>query len=99
MPAYVIVQINIKDPATYERYKELAPPSIKTYGGRYIARGGRTETLEGDWAPARLVLLEFPDMNAARAWANSPEYAEAKALRQRAADAEMLLVEGLAQPL
>ena len=99
MPAYIIVQIDIKDPGTYERYKVLAPPSIKAYNGKYIARGGRTETLEGSWAPSRLVLLEFPDMDAARAWANSPEYAEAKALRQSAADAEMLLVEGLAVPI
>lgn len=99
MAAYIIVQIDIHDPATYERYKQLAPPSIKAYGGRYIARGGRTETLEGTWSPARLVMLEFPDLDTARAWAASPEYAEAKALRQSAARSEMLLVEGLATPL
>ena len=95
MSAYVIVQVDIHDPATYERYKELAPPSIAQYGGRYIARGGATATLEGDWAPGRLVILEFPTMDAARAWWASPEYAQAKAMRHAAARSEMLAVQGL----
>ena len=95
MAAYVIVQIDIHDPATYERYKELAPPSIAQYGGRYIARGGATETLEGAWRPSRLVILEFPDMDAARTWWASPEYAEAKAMRNAAAKSEMIVVQGL----
>ena len=95
MPAYVVVQIDIHDPQTYERYKELAPPAIAKYGGRYIVRGGKTEILEGGWHPSRLVILEFPDTNAARNWWASPEYSEAKALRQRASKSEMLLVEGL----
>jgi uncharacterized protein (DUF1330 family) len=95
MPAYLIVQITIRDAATYERYKELAPPSIAAYGGRYIARGGSTETLEGTWRPTRLVILEFPSVERAREWWGSPEYAPAKALRQRSADTEMLLVDGL----
>jgi uncharacterized protein (DUF1330 family) len=95
MPAYLIAQITIRDPVTYERYKQLAPPSIAKYGGRYIARGGLTETLEGTWKPSRLVILEFADLDAARAWWDSPEYAAAKALRQSCADTEMLLVDGL----
>jgi uncharacterized protein (DUF1330 family) len=99
MPAYVAVQITVHDPATYERYKEMAPPSIRQYGGRYLVRGGRTETLEGSWQPRRFVLLEFPDMDTARAWWSSPEYAPAKALRQSCTDTEMLLVEGLPTPL
>ena len=95
MPAYVVVQITVRDAATYERYKELAPPSIAAYGGRYIVRGGATETLEGSWRPTRFVVLEFPSVERARAWWNSPEYAAAKALRQASAETEMLLVEGL----
>ena len=95
MPAYVIVQIDIHDADTYARYRELAPPSIAAYGGRYPVRGGHTEVLEGSWKPERLVVLEFPDADAARAWWASPEYAEAKALRQSCADAEMLLAEGM----
>ena len=96
MPAYVIVQIKIHDPETYERYKILAPPSIAAYGGRYIVRGGQTVTLEGNWQPPRLVVLEFPDLEKARAWWASPEYAEAKALRQSVSDADMIAVEGSA---
>lgn len=95
MPAYLVVQITIRDPATYDRYRELAPPSIALYGGRYLARGGATETLEGTWRPTRVVILEFPTMERARAWWSSPEYAPAKALRQASADTEMLLVDGL----
>jgi uncharacterized protein (DUF1330 family) len=95
MPAYLIAQITVRDAATYERYKELAPPSIAVYGGRYVARGGATETLEGSWRPTRLVILEFPSVERAREWWDSPEYATAKALRQACADTEMLLVDGL----
>jgi uncharacterized protein (DUF1330 family) len=95
MPAYVVVQIAIQDAATYERYKELAPPSIATYGGRYLVRGGATEALEGSWRPRRLVILEFPSAEQARAWWASPEYAAAKALRHACACTEMLLVDGL----
>ena len=95
MPAYVTVQVAVDDPAIYEQYKALAPPAIAAYGGRYVVRGGRSEILEGTWQPARLVLLEFPTMERARAWWASPEYAEAKALRQSCAQTEMLLIEGL----
>ena len=95
MSAYVVVQIEVTDPGTYETYKELAPPSIAQYGGRYIVRGGATETLEGSWRPRRFVVLEFPTSEAARAWWSSEEYAEAKAMRQRCARTEMILVEGL----
>jgi uncharacterized protein (DUF1330 family) len=95
LAAYVIVQIDIHDAKTYERYKELAPPSITAYGGRYLARGGRTDALEGEWTPSRLVILEFPTMERARAWWASPEYAEAKALRQASASAQMVAIEGL----
>jgi uncharacterized protein (DUF1330 family) len=96
MPAYVVVEIAIRDAETYERYKQLAPPTIAAYGGRYLVRGGATETLEGEWRPPRFVILEFPTTQQARAWWSSPEYAPAKALRQASTDTEMLLVEGLA---
>lgn len=95
MAAYLVVEITVKDAVTYERYKQLAPPSIAAYGGRYLVRGGKTETLEGEWQPARFVILEFSSVQQARAWWESPEYAEAKALRQASADTEMILVEGL----
>lgn len=94
MPCFVVVDIDIHDPETYERYKVLAPPSLGKYGGRYAVRGGETRTLEGTWAPSRLVILEFPSAAQARAWWESPEYAPAKALRQAAAHTEMVLIEG-----
>jgi uncharacterized protein (DUF1330 family) len=98
MPAYVIVQITIDDPAMYERYKELAPASIAAYAGRYLVRGGQSEVLEGSWQPARLVVLEFPTAATARAWWSSREYGPAKAVRQGCARTEMLLIEGSAPP-
>lgn len=94
MPAYIAVDISINDPVTYDRYKTLAPPSIAKYGGRYLARGGTTTTLEGSWTPQRFVILEFADADTARRWWDSPEYAEAKAIRQSCAHTEMLLVDG-----
>lgn len=94
MTAYIVVQIAIHDPATYERYKALAPAAIAAYGGRYVVRGGFSQVLEGSWQPERFVLLEFPTVERARAWWDSPEYAPAKALRQQSAHTEMLLVEG-----
>jgi uncharacterized protein (DUF1330 family) len=95
MAAYVIVEIAIQDAETYERYKTMAPPSIAAYGGRYLVRGGAVEVLEGSWNPPRFVILEFPTVERARAWWNSPEYAPAKALRQTCTQTDMILVEGL----
>ena len=94
MAAYVVVQIAVEDPIAYEEYKALAPASIAAYGGRYVVRGGRSEVLEGSWQPSRLVVLEFPTADRARAWWGSAEYAPAKAIRQRCAGTEMLLIEG-----
>jgi uncharacterized protein (DUF1330 family) len=95
MPAFVVVDITVEDAAMYDEYKRLVPPSIAQYGGRYIARGGATTVLEGDWRPTRLVIVEFPSVEQARAWWGSPEYAAAKALRQRCARTDLVVVEGL----
>lgn len=94
MPAYVLVEVDIHDPEPFERYKLLTAPTIPAYGGRYIVRGAPVETLEGGWKPPRIVMLEFPSVDRARAWWASPEYAEAKALRQSCAGTKMILVEG-----
>ena len=94
MSAYVIVNITIRDAAAYERYRQMATPTVAAYGGRYLVRGGASQCLEGSWNPRRLVILEFPTVQAGRAWWESPEYEPAKALRQACADTEMLLVEG-----
>jgi len=94
MSAYVLVQVDVHDPEGYARYREMVLPSITAYGGRFIVRGGPVETLEGAWRPARLVILEFPDAESARAWWASPEYAGPKALRLATARSEMILVGG-----
>jgi uncharacterized protein (DUF1330 family) len=94
MAAYIINDMEVVDPATMEEYKKLSPATVERYGGRFLARGRRTETLEGTWSPQRLVILEFPSFEQARAWANSPEYAPAKALRQKAARSNLIVVEG-----
>lgn len=95
MTAYVIVDIQVTDPVGYADYKEAAQWTIPVYGGKYIARGGKTETLEGDWQSNRLVLLEFPSVEQAKAWLNSPEYAPARALRHKYASSRMIVVEGI----
>jgi uncharacterized protein (DUF1330 family) len=73
VPAYVIATVEVKDPVRYEDYKTLVPPSIAAFGGRFVARGGKTDVLEGDWNPNRLVILEFPTAERARQWYDSPE--------------------------
>jgi uncharacterized protein (DUF1330 family) len=93
MTAYVIVDIEVNDPVGYEEYKKLAPAAVALYGGRYAARGGQTETLEGDWSPSRLVILEFPSIEQAKAWLNSPEYAPARAMRHQYATSRMVVIE------
>jgi uncharacterized protein (DUF1330 family) len=93
--AYVIVQVEVNDPVRYEDYKKMVPPSIDKFGGRFLVRGGKTDTLEGGWAPKRFVIVEFPSVEQAKAWWASPEYAEAKALRQATADSMMIVAEGV----
>ena len=95
MPAYVIVEVEVNEPVEYEAYKSLTPPSIAAYGGKFVVRGGKTETLEGDWKPQRIVVVEFPSVEIAREWWHSEEYAEAKSIRQRTAKTKMLVVEGI----
>ena len=94
MPAYVIVDIQVNDPVGYEEYKQLAPPSIAAHSGKYLARGGQTEVLEGDWSPGRLVILQFENIGQARKWLNSSEYSAARALRHQTATTNMVVIEG-----
>jgi uncharacterized protein (DUF1330 family) len=95
MTAFVIVDIEVTDPVGYEDYKRLAAPTVELYGGKYIARGGHTETLEGNWTPKRLVILQFESVERAKAWWNSSEYSKAHALRHKYAKSEMIVVEGV----
>ena len=95
MPAYVIVDVKINNHEDYEEYKKLTPASITAYDGKFIVRGGKTETLEGDWDPERIVVLEFPTVERAKEWWTSEMYAPAKQIRQRTASTQMIVVEGL----
>ncbi|MBS1488407.1 MAG: DUF1330 domain-containing protein [Bacteroidetes bacterium] len=94
MPAYIIVQVEVQDPVRYEDYKKMTTGTLAKYRGQFIVRGAKTETLEGEWDPKRLVVLEFPTKELARAWWASEEYAPAKLLRQQTAKTKMILVEG-----
>jgi uncharacterized protein (DUF1330 family) len=95
MPAYVIVETDIHDPEQYEQYKAASPAAVARGGGRFVARGGELAVLEGDWNPSRLVILEFPDLEAAKAWYVSETYQHAKALREGAARLNMVAVQGV----
>lgn len=94
MKAYVIVEVSITDNIQYEEYKKLTPATIAAYEGKFIVRGGRTEPLEGNWHPERMVVVEFPSVEKARQWWHSDEYSQAKAARRGAAHTKMLIVEG-----
>jgi uncharacterized protein (DUF1330 family) len=95
MAAYVISDLEIRDPVLVERYRSLAQASIAKYGGRYLARGGAIEPVEGGWTPKHIVIVEFPTMDKAREWYRSPEYAEALAVRRDALDRRLIFVEGV----
>jgi len=95
MPGLIIVDIEVTDPVRYEDYKRLASAAIAAHGGRYLVRGGRSEVLDGEWTPRRLVVLEFESVEKAKAWRDSPEYAEAKKVRESCANVNMIVVEGV----
>lgn len=94
MPAYIISDLTLHDTPEREMYRSRAAAAINLYGGRYVARGGAIEVLEGDWRPNAIVVVEFPDMETARAWYTSPEYAQALQVRDRALTRNLILVDG-----
>ena len=95
MKAYVIVNVSIRDAERYKDYIQAATPTVAAHGGRYIARGGRAEKLEGDVRVNRVVVLEFPSYAQAKGWYDSPEYQAALAIRQSCATGTIILVEGM----
>ena len=95
MAAYVIADVDVKDPGPYEEYKKGVPASIAEYGGKFLVRGGTHEVLEGKWKPTRLVVLEFPSMDHVRRWYASEGYRKLKAIRLKNAVSDLVLVEGL----
>ena len=95
MSAYIIVEIGVHDPVGYEAYKKLAGPTVEARGGKYIVRGGKTEVLEGDWQPKRLVVLEFPSAGKAKEWLQCEEYRVPRKMRHATARTNRILVEGV----
>jgi uncharacterized protein (DUF1330 family) len=95
MSAYIIVEIEITDPIGYGEYKKQAGATVEKYGGKYLVRGGKTEVLEGNWKPKRIVVLEFPTVERAKEWLNCEEYREPRKMRHRTAKTNMLVIEGV----
>ena len=95
MPAYLIADITVTDPAAYTEYRAQVSAMIEKHGGRYLARGGDVSACEGNWQPGRIIILEFDDVAAAKAFYDSPDYAPLKALRQRASTGSVVIVEGV----
>ncbi|AFL85605.1 MULTISPECIES: DUF1330 domain-containing protein [Belliella] len=95
MPALVLVEVEIHNPELYEDYKKLSLPAVEAFGGKFVVRGAQTESLEGDWNPQRLVVLEFPSVERAKEWYNSEQYTTAKNIRFQASKGKMLVVESV----
>jgi uncharacterized protein (DUF1330 family) len=97
MAAYLIAHLQVRDPTAFGAYTSRTPAIIAKYGGRFLVRGGQAETVEGEARNQRIVVVEFPSMEAARAFYHSPEYAEAKRFRTPVSDAHLVLVPGIGE--
>jgi uncharacterized protein (DUF1330 family) len=95
MAAYLIADLDVKDVAGIENYRATVGDTITKYGGKFVVRGGAHEVLEGTWRPTRLVVLEFPSMDALKRWYDSPEYRPLIAERKAAATTDIVIVDGL----
>ena len=94
MAAYMIADIDITDPELFEEYRQQVAPLVAKYGGRYVVRGGAIETVEGAWSPKRLVILEFENLERLKAWYGGDDYRPVMAMRHRAANSNVVIVEG-----
>ena len=94
MSAYIVVEVDVKDPERYADYRAMVPASLEVYGGEFLVRGGAVEKLEGDWEPSRFVMIRFDSVEQAKRWWDSDEYREARNLRQATSDTNMIVVEG-----
>ncbi|WP_267551226.1 DUF1330 domain-containing protein [Rhizobium rhizogenes] len=95
MPAYIISDVTVRDAEAFQIYRSRAAASIAHYGGRYLVRGGKVEQLEGEWLPRAIIIVEFPDIEQARIWYRSPEYALALKVRDQALSRNLILVDGV----
>lgn len=97
MSAYIISDVTAKDADAFQTYRTRAAASIAQYGGRYLVRGGPIEQLEGNWAPRAIIVVEFPDIERARTWYRSSEYAFALEVRDQALSRNLILLDGISQ--
>ena len=95
MAAYVIVELEVTDPARFEDYRKAVPATVETYGGRYLIRSRKVEAVEGAWSPGVFVVLEFPTLERAKEWWSSEEYRPLKALRLASSTTRMILADAL----
>lgn len=95
MAAFILAHVRVRDPEAYAEYRRLTEATVSQFGGRFVARGGKVEVLEGEWTPERLVMIEFESMEQARRWYYSEEYTAARAIRLRTAESQLFLVEGV----
>ena len=95
MSAYLILDVDIHDPEKYKEYMALAKPLVEKFGGKYHVRGGPFEVMDGDWNPTRLVVIEYPDMETAKAMYNGKEYAPIKAIRMSCSTGHTVIVESM----
>jgi uncharacterized protein (DUF1330 family) len=96
MAAYIIVEVETTDDALMSEYRKLTPGLVARFGGKFIVRGGKSRTLEGGWAPSRLVVLEFPDYAAAEKFYFSPDYKPVLEMRLKAGTSRAVLIDGFA---
>jgi uncharacterized protein (DUF1330 family) len=95
MTAYIVADVEVTDPTEYQTYTKQVMASLEPYSGKFIVRGGNAQTLEGGWQPQRFVIIEFPGVEQAKAWYNSPEYTAIIGIRHSAANSRMILVQGV----
>jgi uncharacterized protein (DUF1330 family) len=95
MPAYVIANVHVEDAEAYEEYRRVVPAIIERFGGRYLARAGRADVLEGGLTAGRVIVLEFPSYAEARRWYESPEYEAVKGIRRGCSTGDVIIVEGV----
>ena len=95
MSAYIIVDVDVKDVQAFEPYKQPTAASVAQYGGKFIVRTSEYEVLEGKWHPKRVVVLEFPNLQTAKRWYESPEYRKVLPIRLQHAVSHMILVDGV----
>ena len=98
MTAYLFANVSVTDPAGYDEYRKRVGASIEAYGGRFLARGGAADVLEGDLTPNRVVILEFPSMTSLKMWYDSPEYRPLLEIRKGTATSDVIAIEGIGAP-